>query len=72
MEILSKTDLKQLVGASRGDGGCGATKDTCNPTPDCDTGENNGVCTWVENVHIKACMCLDPNLSIYSYGYYSY
>ena len=64
MEILSKTELRQLVGASSGDGGCGTSKDTCKPTPECYTGENNGVCTWVALLHHCphfriACFCGD-------------
>lgn len=76
MELLSKAELKQLVGS--GDGGCPATYDECiNYTGTCDVwgSHNSGHCVWRENSMIKGCMC-DPDGPFgltydysYSYGY---
>lgn len=73
MEILSKAELRQLIGATNGDGGCGSTKDTCKSNQICESGKNNGTCTWIENEHITECRCLNPYGGMTNmYGYYSH
>lgn len=74
MELLSKAELKQLVG-SGGDGGCGSTKDTCSGSCTVWGSRNSGHCVWHDNSQITACLC-DPDSPFgltYDYSYsYSY
>jgi hypothetical protein len=66
MDLLSKAELKRLVGS---DGGCSSKKETCGGS--CVAGNNNGVCEWVSNSHITGCLC-NPGpfggLTDYSYS----
>lgn len=64
VDFLSKEELKQLLGAAGGSVYCGQakTRQECeNLVGTCDCGQNGGNCYWIENVHIKACLCLNSN-----------
>lgn len=57
-ELLSKAELKQLVGSDGFSDGCSAYTDSisCNGTP-CDIEGNTGYCNWVEDIVFKGCIC---------------
>ena len=68
MDLLSKAELRQLIGS--GDGGCPSTKDECTGQTCTPWGGEGGKahCRWRENDMIKACQC-EPDEQMLSDGY---
>lgn len=61
MELLSKAELKQLVGS--GDGGCGSAGEYC------ESGGIPGVCAWVVNSNGYGLRCVPGGYGGYKYEY---
>lgn len=62
MEILSKAELRQLMGSGDAQSGCNTTYYTqC--YGDCDLEGNKGTCQWVQiaYLNLKACQCITNN-----------
>lgn len=68
MDLLSKAELRQLIGSS-GDGGCPSKKEECTGQR-CTPWGGGGLahCRWLENDWIKGCSC-EPDQQWLSDGY---